>query len=271
MKRVVVIGAGFAGLAAADTLRAGETEVTVLEARDRVGGRVWSVPFGEGALVERGAEFILPGYDSMTALAVRFGIPLVLKGTPYGRRVPIGEEAVPQSVLETAFDRIAGESTADAASAGDLISGLDLDPPVTAEALRIYERLRTLLSDELGITPSAETIELLQVPPAAQPRECRSRCAIKGLSSCSVAARWRAPCGPPRNRNPERNVSCLRGFTTFGFSTKAAGRAKRKARLSGPFVSSGGGIRTRDLRVMRSIEMLIACLSLRCVDTAPIA
>ena len=74
--------------------------------------------------MERGAEFILPGYDSMTALAVRFGIPLVLKGTPYGRRVPIGEEAVSQSALETAFDRIAGESTADAASAGDLISGL---------------------------------------------------------------------------------------------------------------------------------------------------
>ena len=131
MKRVVVIGAGFAGLAAADTLRAGGTEVTVLEARDRVGGRVWSVPFGEGAVVERGAEFILPGYDSMTALAVRFGIPLVLKGTPYGRRVPIGEEAVSQSALETAFDRIAGESTADAASAGDLIFGLDLDPPVS--------------------------------------------------------------------------------------------------------------------------------------------
>ena len=44
--RVVVVGAGYAGLAAADALRAGGAEVTVLEARDRVGGRVWSVPFG---------------------------------------------------------------------------------------------------------------------------------------------------------------------------------------------------------------------------------
>ena len=40
MARVVVVGAGFAGLAAADELRAGRIEVTVLEARDRVGGRV---------------------------------------------------------------------------------------------------------------------------------------------------------------------------------------------------------------------------------------
>jgi monoamine oxidase len=132
MKRVGVIGAGFAGLAAADVLRAGGAQVTVLESRDRVGGRVWSVPFGEGAVVERGAEFILPGYEAMEALAARFGIPLVLKGTPYGRRVPIGEEAVPQSALEAAFDRIAGGATANAASAGDVIAGLGLDPPLEA-------------------------------------------------------------------------------------------------------------------------------------------
>jgi monoamine oxidase len=131
MKRVGVIGAGFAGLAAADALRAGGAEVTVLEARDRVGGRVWSVPFGEGAVVERGAEFILPGYDSMTALAARFGIPLVLKGTPYGRRVPIGEEAVPQTDLAGAFERLAAGAAADAASAADAIADLGLDPPLS--------------------------------------------------------------------------------------------------------------------------------------------
>ncbi|HEY6671976.1 MAG TPA: NAD(P)/FAD-dependent oxidoreductase [Solirubrobacterales bacterium] len=132
MKRVVVIGAGFAGLAAADALRAGGAEVTVLEARGRVGGRVWSVPFGEGAVIERGAEFILPGYEEMEALAARFGIPLVLKGTPYGRRVPVGEEAVSQTELEDAFDRIARGATADAVSAADVIAGLGLDPPLSA-------------------------------------------------------------------------------------------------------------------------------------------
>ena len=131
MKRVGVIGAGFSGLAAADALRAGGADVTVLEARDRVGGRVWSVPFGEGAVVERGAEFILPGYDSMTALAARFGIPLVLKGTPYGRRVPIGGEAVSRTDLEDAFDRLSAGGAADAASAADAIATLELDPPLS--------------------------------------------------------------------------------------------------------------------------------------------
>ena len=128
MKRVVVIGAGFAGLAAADALRGGGAEVSVLEARDRVGGRVWSVPFGEGAVVERGAEFILPGYDSMEALAARFGIPLVLKGTPYGRRIPVGEEAVTQAELEQAFERIGRDGGAGGASAAEAIDALGLEP-----------------------------------------------------------------------------------------------------------------------------------------------
>ena len=57
-------------------------------------------------MIERGAEFILPGYEVMEELAARFGIPLVRKGTPYGRRIPVGEEAVAWSDLESAFERI---------------------------------------------------------------------------------------------------------------------------------------------------------------------
>jgi monoamine oxidase len=132
VKRVVVIGAGFAGLAAADALRTSGAEVTVLEARDRVGGRVWSVPFGDGAVVERGAEFILPGYESMEALAARFGIPMVLKGTPYGRRVPVGEETVSQTALEAAFERIGRGAPPGTASAADAIAALGLDPRLSA-------------------------------------------------------------------------------------------------------------------------------------------
>src|SRR5688500_3466660 len=56
---VVVVGAGAAGLAAARDLAAGGARVTVLEARDRIGGRVLSVPAAGIAIpVELGAEFV---------------------------------------------------------------------------------------------------------------------------------------------------------------------------------------------------------------------
>jgi hypothetical protein len=63
-------------------------EVKVLEARDRVGGRVHSQRLDNGAVVELGAEFVLPGYDVLRATAARLGLELVEKGTLYGDREP---------------------------------------------------------------------------------------------------------------------------------------------------------------------------------------
>jgi len=57
--KVCVIGAGAAGLAAARRLREHGVEVTVLEARDRIGGRVWTVrATGLTVPIELGAEFL---------------------------------------------------------------------------------------------------------------------------------------------------------------------------------------------------------------------
>jgi monoamine oxidase len=59
MKDVIVVGAGIAGLAAARTLVAAGLRVTLIEARDRIGGRIYTVPSLAGELpVELGAEFI---------------------------------------------------------------------------------------------------------------------------------------------------------------------------------------------------------------------
>jgi monoamine oxidase len=55
---VVVVGAGLAGLAAAYELRAAGFEVVVLEARERVGGRVFTVRFPNGQHAEAGGEYI---------------------------------------------------------------------------------------------------------------------------------------------------------------------------------------------------------------------
>jgi monoamine oxidase len=89
VRSAIVVGGGYAGLAAADALARAGVDVHVLEARDRVGGRVWSVPFA-GATVEFGAEFVLPDYPVMRSLADRLGLGLVRKGTHYGYRKPAG-------------------------------------------------------------------------------------------------------------------------------------------------------------------------------------
>ena len=46
-RKVVILGAGIAGLVSAYELRRAGWDVTVLEARDRVGGRVWTVRGGD--------------------------------------------------------------------------------------------------------------------------------------------------------------------------------------------------------------------------------
>lgn len=66
---VVVVGAGFAGLLAAKKITDAGRTVVVLEARDRVGGRVHNQDIGDGKVVEMGGQWIGPGQDRMYALA----------------------------------------------------------------------------------------------------------------------------------------------------------------------------------------------------------
>ena len=117
VRRAVVVGAGFAGLAAADALVGRGAEVTVFEARDRVGGRVHSGRLENGAVVELGAEFVLPGYDVLHETAARLGLELYEKGTLYGDREPRDGPPVTREQLIAADEILRNPGTGSIADA----------------------------------------------------------------------------------------------------------------------------------------------------------
>jgi monoamine oxidase len=75
-RRVVVVGAGLAGLTTALDLRDAGWDVVVLEARDRVGGRVFTIrdAFSDGLHAEGGGESIDDNHHDLLRMIRRFGL-----------------------------------------------------------------------------------------------------------------------------------------------------------------------------------------------------
>lgn len=135
--RVVVIGAGFAGLAAADRLRTAGWDVLVLEARGRIGGRVIRMDNigGSDAYAEGGGEWIGLNHPRWLSYARRFDLRLV-EATEEAGEAPIvlgshrltADEAEALYVemdgllaaLTESAAQVSGEAPWDAANAGEL-------------------------------------------------------------------------------------------------------------------------------------------------------
>jgi monoamine oxidase len=147
---VVVIGAGFAGLAAALDLQDAGASVVVLEARDRVGGRVWSVELENGALAELGGEWIMPDDRALPEIADRLGLALAPAGVDYLRREPRGDGAVPLSEL----DAFLGAADARLASLGpgviSMADALDAVPGDPRARAVVRARLQGTFATDLS-------------------------------------------------------------------------------------------------------------------------
>ena len=71
--RVIVVGAGFTGLSAAHALQQAGVDFIVLEARDRVGGRVESMTNGLGERIDTGGQYFCEDMPEISALAKAHG------------------------------------------------------------------------------------------------------------------------------------------------------------------------------------------------------
>lgn len=78
---VVVVGAGLSGLQAAYDLQKAGLKTIVLEARDRVGGKTWTVPTADGkGAIDLGGTWINDTNQSkMWALGQRFGMEYIVQ------------------------------------------------------------------------------------------------------------------------------------------------------------------------------------------------
>jgi monoamine oxidase len=129
---VVIIGAGVAGLTAARELSSAGVRVLVLEARDRLGGRVMTHHTAEGP-VELGAEFVHGAFPETLGVVQEAGLRLREVDRSAPRRV--GAD------FFSAMDRLLA-----LASAGDadesfqqLVERVDVKPEIKAQAMRLVE------------------------------------------------------------------------------------------------------------------------------------
>jgi monoamine oxidase len=86
--RIVVVGAGLAGLTAAYRLKQAGYTAQVYEASDRIGGRCWTIrgAFADGQIAEHGGELIDQSHTAIRQLAQQLGLKLdnLLSGEPNG-------------------------------------------------------------------------------------------------------------------------------------------------------------------------------------------
>lgn len=133
---VVIVGAGLAGLRLASTLVAAGRDVVVVEARSRVGGRVFSHRFADGQWCERGAEFIDAAHHRVLALASDLGLHVLDRGAGPDPRTELLDVGGRVSPLAAHHDAIAALDTFESTVAalpcpwGDVATTWPTDAPL---------------------------------------------------------------------------------------------------------------------------------------------
>ena len=176
---VCIVGAGFAGLAAAYRLKQAGLNVVVLEARKRVGGRSWSVKMKDGTFVDFGGQWVGSTQERFYALIKEMGgetYPSPGGGLVTLQRGILNTDEYHRIRDDTDANFPGGDLYARAKKAvNDLAMTVDAQAPWThADAARLdsttfaewlrqnveNESVRKLVATEVGSVPSASPEEI---------------------------------------------------------------------------------------------------------------
>jgi monoamine oxidase len=156
---VAIVGAGFAGLAAASALAQAGKRVMVLEAQDRVGGRVRSDRAPDGKVYEQGGQFFNRNMPCLMALIEQQRLTIrhirqspgtvLLSG---GRLSRGGRDGC---LTEAFWTELAATAPEAHASIGDWLSS----PPTDAATTAMYRSGRSVADRILTATPQSNAGE----------------------------------------------------------------------------------------------------------------
>ena len=149
--KVIVVGAGLSGLVSGMQLQEAGHEVVVLEARDRVGGRVLTIRegLGDGQYADVGAMILYEGQPKIMELCGRFGLELTPMVT-FGAELPallFGDRLLDAEAVGAAFQELGGAH--------------EQHPPVPFETVAAWARRAGLSS-----APYAFLEALIQIQPS---------------------------------------------------------------------------------------------------------
>jgi len=164
VERVIVVGAGIAGLVAARALHLSGVEVVVVEGRDRIGGRTHTIDLG-GAAVDLGASWIHDGAGSPTLpLVDALGIdrmPASNTGVALGASVLNRvDHAFPDVDARTALSAAMGGLVMSAPRFGEVAHGVDLDEAMGVLLAAIDPNVRGTLGALLSMNEGKDADEV---------------------------------------------------------------------------------------------------------------
>jgi monoamine oxidase len=143
-RRVIVVGAGFAGLGAARDLADQGVAVTVLEARERIGGRAHTTTLADGTPVELGANWLQQGdRNTLAPIAAALGLRTVDTdfGAPLDLDVDRGVAPIRRAdaILDELERRLG--TTRDDERLGDVVDAWlsDADPFTARDIVRVVD------------------------------------------------------------------------------------------------------------------------------------